>query len=59
MGCLTLIVFLLTCGCYCHVSLPRGAVGWSAIVAFPDYTHFFRALYSVSIISLMKREMVD
>ena len=30
-GCFTLIVFLLLCGCLCSVSLPHGAVGWSAV----------------------------
>ena len=30
-GCFTLIVFQMSCACYCSVSLPRGAVGWSAV----------------------------
>ena len=31
--------FLLSCDCQCLVSLPRGAVGWSVIVALPDQSH--------------------
>ena len=38
-GCLTLIVFLSSCGCWCPVSLPRGTlVGLHfVIVALPDH----------------------
>ena len=28
MDTFSLIVLLLSCGCLCFVSLPRGAVGW-------------------------------
>ena len=28
---LYLIVFLLSCGCYCSVSLPPGVMGWSVV----------------------------
>ena len=31
-GCFTLIVFLMSCDCKCSVALPRGAVGWSAVL---------------------------
>ena len=41
-GCLTLIVFLLLCGCLCSVSLSRGAMDWSVIVAFPGRTHLVK-----------------
>ena len=30
-GSFTLIVFLLSCGCLCYVSIPHGAVGWPAV----------------------------
>ena len=32
-GCFTLIVSLMSCGCLCSLSLPHGAVGWSAVCA--------------------------
>ena len=34
-GCFTSIVFLLSCGCLCVVSLLE-AVGWSVVVEFPE-----------------------
>ena len=30
VGCFTFIVFLVSCGCCCSLSLPHGAVVWSA-----------------------------
>ena len=30
---------LLSCGCKCYMSLPRGAVAWSVIVAFTRASH--------------------
>ena len=30
---------LLSCGCKCYMSLPRGAVAWSVIVAFSCASH--------------------
>ena len=30
-GCFTFIVFLMSYGCYCTVTLPHGAVGWSSV----------------------------
>ena len=30
-GCFNLIVYLLSYGCKCFVSVPRGNVGWSAV----------------------------
>ena len=30
-NCFTLIVFLMSCDCYCSVALHRGAVGWYAV----------------------------
>ena len=30
-GCFTLIVFLMSCDCLCSLTLPHGAVGWSAV----------------------------
>ena len=45
-GCLTLIVFLMSCDSQCSVGLPQGVVGWSAyfliILAF-----FFTILVNV------------
>ena len=40
-GCFTLIVYMISCDCYCSVVLPSGAMGLSAvvIVLFPDHTH--------------------
>ena len=38
-GCFTLFVFLLSSSCCCFVFLPRGAVGWYLIMAFPGHTH--------------------
>ena len=29
-GCFAYVVFLLSCGCWCSVSLPHSALGWSA-----------------------------
>ena len=29
--CFVLIVFLMSCDCYCSVALPHAAVGWSAV----------------------------
>ena len=37
-GCFTLIVFLLSCGCKCSVTLPCSAVSWS--VAFHGLTFY-------------------
>ena len=31
VSCFTLIVFLMSCDCFCSVALPRGAVGWYAV----------------------------
>ena len=38
-GCFVFIVFQIYCHCESSVSLPHGAVGWSAdlIVVFPDH----------------------
>ena len=30
-GCFNLIVFLVFCDCQCSVTLPSGALGWSAV----------------------------
>ena len=30
-GCFALLVFLVSCDCYCSVAIPHGAVGWSAV----------------------------
>ena len=37
-GCFAFIVFQMYCHCKCSVSLPNGALGWSAdlIEVFPD-----------------------
>ena len=37
--CLALVMFLLSCGYLCYVSLPRGAIGWSVIVTLPGQSH--------------------
>ena len=29
--CFALIVFLMSCDCWCSVALPHGVVGWSAV----------------------------
>ena len=29
--CFTLIRFLMSCDCYCHVALPHVVMGWSAV----------------------------
>ena len=40
-GCLTSIVFLVSCDCYCSVALPHGAVTGlqCVIVILPNHTH--------------------
>ena len=30
-GCFSLIVFLVSCDCWCSVNLPHDAMGWSAV----------------------------
>ena len=30
-GCFTLIIFLMTCDCYCSVVRPHDVVSWSAV----------------------------
>ena len=30
-GCFALVVFLVSCGCWCSVALSQGVVGWSAV----------------------------
>ena len=40
LGCLTLIVVLVSFDCYCHVALPHDSVGVQCVVvAFRDHTH--------------------
>ena len=39
----TLIVFLLSCCCLSSVSLPRGAVNWSAIVIFSGHARLLQS----------------
>ena len=31
VSCFTFIVFMLSCGCLCSVSLPHDSMGWSAV----------------------------
>ena len=38
-----LLCVLLSFGCKCSMSLPRGAVDLSVIVAFPGHTHLLYA----------------
>ena len=38
-GCFALIVFLMSCYCYCSVALPHCAMGWSAVC---DYVITFK-----------------
>ena len=40
-GCFAFIVLLMSYYCKCSVTLPHGAVGWSALgeCVFPDHTH--------------------
>ena len=38
-GYFTSIMFQLSCGGLCSVTLPRGAVSWSLIMAFPGHSH--------------------
>ena len=54
-GCLTFIVFLVSCDCKCSVALPHVAVGWSAkcdcsiswlySLAFYCKFYFFREIF--------------
>ena len=49
---------------YCFVSLSRGALGWSVIVAFPGYTNlliltFFFQEYDNSVIQLDAKEALQ
>ena len=39
----TLIVSLLSCCCLSSVSLPRGAVNWSAIVTFSGHARLLQS----------------
>ena len=42
-GCIAYFVFLVSLdGC---VALPRGAMGLSVVVLFPDHTHFLFLFY--------------
>ena len=34
---LNLIVFLLSCNCYCSLSYPHGAMNWSAVCTYSIY----------------------
>ena len=46
LGCLTLIVVLVSFDCYCHVALPHDSVGVQCVVVvFRNHTHllFFRS----------------
>ena len=72
-GYLTLIVCLMCCDCYCDVSFPHGAMGWSAVgdyviswsyslVYLICWSMFCNAdpivLSSFAITSLKKRELI-
>ena len=39
-GCFTFIVFLMSCSCYRYLSLPHGAMGWSAVCNWHQTTGF-------------------
>ena len=46
-GCFTLIVFLMSCGCYCSLPLPHIDVGWSAVCDCEiswSYSSFFKKI---------------
>ena len=45
-GCYSQIVLILSCGCLCSASRPRGAVGWSVLClsAFPCNTRLYMFL---------------
>ena len=40
-GCVTLIVCLMSCDCWCSMAPPHSAIGWSAVCdcVFLDQTH--------------------
>ena len=48
-GCFALSVFLLLCGCYCLVPLPRGAMGWSCGISW-SYS-LFVILYNIALMT--------
>ena len=62
-----LIVFLLSCCCYCSVSFPHDVVGWSVFVVFPvkyDYklsqkTMSTLSIYKIAILKKSKEEGKD
>ena len=37
-GCFAIIVLQMYCYYKCSIALPRGAIGWSVIMVFPDHT---------------------
>ena len=39
VGCFTLVVLLMSCGCKCSVSLPYDAVDWSSDCGITGHTH--------------------
>ena len=46
-GCFTYIVCLVSCDCQCSVSLPHGAVGWSAVCDCDNVLGQTHELFSV------------
>ena len=34
VGCFAMIVFIMSCDCYCSAALPRGTLGWFAVFDF-------------------------
>ena len=42
VGCFTLFVLFLSCGCLCTMAFPHGAMGWSTVCdcALSGHTHF-------------------
>ena len=38
-GCVTLVVFLMSCSCYRSMTLPHNTVGLICVVAFAGYSH--------------------
>ena len=43
--CVTLIVFLMPCGCLCSVFLPRGASGWPSLFIWCDLIYGAKAIF--------------
>ena len=54
-GCFNLVIFFLSCGCWCSVSLPHCAVGWSFHIreSPPQFENIMARVYVRSIMCSM------